>query len=66
MSQYRTSSHEVWVDEVRTGSGSMKGLSRKKYHLSRQEFLAASHSTHPKLLNVHEYTFIDLVLRSLF
>jgi len=25
----------------------MKGLSRKKFHPSRQKLLAASHSTHP-------------------
>ena len=33
----------------------MKGLSRKKFHLSRQKFSTASHSTHPKLLNAHYY-----------
>src|SRR5260370_47237 len=39
----------------RTGSGSMKGLSRKKFHPSRQKFLAASHSTHPKRFNVNHH-----------
>jgi hypothetical protein len=44
---------------IRTESGSMKGLSRKKFHLSRRKFSAASHSTHPKLLNAHHYTVVD-------
>jgi len=33
----------------------MKGLSRKKFDLSRRKFSTASHSTHPKLLNAHYY-----------
>src|SRR5438552_16233688 len=39
----------------RTGSGSMKGMSRKKFLPGRQKFLAASHSTHPKLLNANHH-----------
>ena len=31
----------------------MKGLSRKKFLPSRQKFLAASHSTHPKPFNAN-------------
>jgi len=38
-----------------TASGSMKGLSRKKFHPSRQKFLAASHSTHPKPFNANQH-----------
>ena len=33
----------------------MKGLSRKKFHQSRRKFSTASHSTHPKVLNAHDY-----------
>jgi len=34
----------IFLDRVSTGSGSMKGLSRKKFSPCRQQFLAASHA----------------------
>src|SRR6266508_655018 len=48
-----TISGYAWGHIVATGS--MKGLSRKKFHLSRQKLSAASHSTHPKALNANHH-----------
>ncbi len=39
----------------RTGSGSMKGLSRKKFLPSRQKLLAASYAPYPKPRNAHHH-----------
>ena len=44
----------------------MKGLSRKKFHLSRQEFSAASYSTYPKLFNFITTPLVDRFLLPLF
>jgi hypothetical protein len=37
----------------------MKGLSRKKFLLGRQKFLAASHSTHPKPFKLITTPLVD-------
>jgi hypothetical protein len=44
----------------------MKGLSRKKFHLSRRKFSAAGHSTHPKLLNCVTTPLVGRFLLPLF
>jgi hypothetical protein len=57
--------HAVKEARYRTGSGSMKGRSRKKFLLSAKKFLAASHATHPKLLNAHHNALVDRFLLAL-
>src|ERR1051325_11937673 len=53
-----------FLDTVSTGSGSMKGLSRKKFSSCRQQFLAASHATYREPFKLSHEALVPGVQRT--